>query len=97
MFLVKVHRHSDETILAACDAEIIGETFRGNGMRIFVSRGFYGGDETTAEELLAAFGNVTVINLVGNRAVDLAVEAGVVDPDKVFTIGGVKHAQAVIM
>lgn len=97
MFLVKVHRHPDETILAACDAEIIGETFRGDGMRIVVSRGFYGGDETSPEELLAAFRNVTVVNLVGARAVKLAVEAGIVDPERVITIGGVPHAQAVMM
>ncbi len=89
MFLAKVHRHPDETILAACDAEIIGETFRGDGLRIFVSRGFYGGEETTPEELLAAFRNVTVINLVGNRAVQLAVDAGIVDPGRVIMIGGV--------
>lgn len=97
MFLARVHKHPDEIILAVCDAEIIGETFRGGGLRIDVSRGFYGGDETTEEELLRAFGNATVINLVGNRAVELAVNAGIVDPARVIVIGGVKHAQAVIM
>jgi len=38
---------------------------------------------------------VSVINLVGERAVAVAVEQGLVDPECVLIIDGIKHAQAV--
>ena len=36
------------------------------------------------------------MNLVGERAVALAISEGKVSPDSVIEIGGVKHAQVVL-
>ena len=93
----KMHRHEKELILAACDEEILGQTFREGGMHITVNEKFYGGDLMAEEEFADRLRAVTIINLVGNRVVDLAIAAGIVDPEAVFVIGGVKHAQAVTL
>lgn len=96
-YRVKIHTHPGETILAVCDEDILGMTFRGDGLKIQVFEGFYGGDSVEEDELLRLFRDFTVLNIVGNSAVELAVSEGIVDPDRILTIGGVKHAQAVIL
>lgn len=96
-YRIKVHSHPNETILAVCDEDILGQTFRGDGLRIKVFENFYGGDVVDEEELIRAFDSFTVLNIVGNSAVELAVARGIVEPDKVLVIGGVKHAQAVTL
>ena len=97
MFSLRVHRHPDEVILAVCDESILGETFRGDGLKIEVSEGFYGGDIVSEEEVRNAFRNFTMLNIVGNEIVEFAIAEGIIHPDNVIVIGGVKHAQAVMM
>lgn len=96
-YRIKVHSHPNETILAVCDEDILGQTFRGDGLRIKVLENFYGGDIVDEEGLIRAFDSFTVLNIVGNSAVELAVARGIVEPDRVLVIGGVKHAQAVTL
>ena len=96
-FYFKAHRHPEEVILAVCDEEILGQTFYEGDLRITVGEGFYGGDIIEEEELRTRLGTFTIINLVGNRVVDLAIAEGIVDPDAVMVVGGVKHAQAVTL
>ncbi len=96
-FSLRIHRHPDEVILAICDESILGQTFRGDGIRIEVAEGFYGGDIVSEEEVRSAFRNFTMVNMVGNEIVELAIAEGIIHPDNVIVIGGVKHAQAVTL
>lgn len=97
MISSRIHVHGNERILAACDEEILGMTFRDDGAKITVSEIFYGGERIPEEVFVERTRSVTIMNLVGNRVVDVAIEAGIVSRDNVIEIGGVKHAQAVIM
>ena len=96
-FSLRVHRHPDEVILAVCDESVLGQTFRGDGLKIEVSEGFYGGDIVSEEEVRNAFRNFTMLNIVGNEIVEFAIAEGIIHPDNVIVIGGIKHAQAVMM
>ena len=93
---VRIHTHGNERILAACDEEILGMTFEGDGVRITVSEGFYRGESISEEAFVERMKSVTIMNLVGERAVALAISEGKVSPDSVIEIGGVKHAQVVL-
>ncbi|MBE6527201.1 MAG: DUF424 family protein [Thermoplasmata archaeon] len=97
MFCLRIHRHPDEVILAVCDESVLGQTFRGDGLKIEVSEGFYGGDIVSEEEVRNAFRNFTMLNIVGNEIVEFAIAEGIIHPDNVIVIGGIKHAQAVMM
>ena len=97
MISSKIHVHNTERILAACDEEILGLTFNGNGMKITVSEGFYKGELISEETFIERTKSVTIMNLVGNRIVDLAISEGLVSSDSVIFIGDVKHAQVVIL
>ena len=96
MIFVRMHPHPGEMILAACDEEILGKTFRGGGAKITVSQTFYGGDLVTEEVFIERTRSASIMNLVGNAVVDRALAEGIVSPESVIVIGEVKHAQVVM-
>lgn len=96
IMFVRIHTHGNDRILAACDEDIIGMTFEGNGAKITVSEGFYKGESISEEAYRERMKSITIMNLVGERAVAIAIEEGMVSPDCVMEIGGVSHAQVVL-
>ena len=90
---VKVHTSGREVLVAACDEEILGQTFRSGKLSIHVSRDFYEGQICDEEVLLSRLAMATIANLVGKRTVEAAIRGGVIDPDCVLLIGEVPHAQ----
>mgnify|MGYP003301636622 CR=1 FL=1 len=94
MISCRIHRGSGETIIAACDEEVLGKTFRGNGLKIEIGD-FYNGELIPPETFIERMRSFTIMNLVGERTISLAIEQGYVDKDSVITIGEVKHAQVV--
>ena len=94
---VRIHVHSDDVILAACDEDILGMTFRGDGMKITVTESFYKGESLEREAFVERMKSVSVMNLVGNEVVRIASEEGYVSPGSIVEIGGVKHDQVVMM
>ncbi|MDR2698930.1 MAG: DUF424 family protein [Candidatus Methanoplasma sp.] len=97
MISCRIHVHENDRILAACDQEILGKTFRGDGVKITVSEIFYGGEIVPEDVFVERTKSVTIMNLVGNRVVERAVKEGLVSGQNVMVIGEVKHAQTVIM
>ena len=95
MIYVRMHRGRDDIILAACDEEVIGKTFKGDGMRITVSEDFYNGELVPEEVFIERMRSVTIMNLVGERTIALAVDNGHVYENCVLQIGETKHAQVV--
>ena len=95
LIYVRIHKAADDIILAACDEEVLGKTFTGDEMRITVTERFYNGELVSEETFVQRMGSVTIMNLVGERAVALAMEQGHVSEDGILEIGGVKHAQVV--
>lgn len=95
MISVKVHTHGREVLVAACDEDILGKTFRSEerGLRIHVSESFYKGELVDEETLRNRLELATIANLVGERTVQAAIRWGFVDPRNVLRIGGVPHAQ----
>ena len=95
MIYMRIHKAADDIILAACDEEVLGKTFSGDGMKIHVSNGFYDGYLVTEEEFVDQLDGYTIMNLVGDRVIALAIENGHVSEDCIIEIGEVKHAQVV--
>ncbi len=93
MISVKVYSQGPEVLVAACDTDILGHTFRSKGLKLHVSEGFYKGDRGDEEMLVSRLQMCTIANLVGKRTLDIAIKHGFVDPKCVLDIGGVPHAQ----
>ncbi len=93
MISVKVYSQGREVLVAACDSDILGQTFRSKDLRIHVSEGFYKGDSGDEEMLVSRLQMCTIANLVGKKTLEIAIKHGFVDPKCVLDIGGVPHAQ----
>ncbi len=94
---MKVYRRGHDVLVAACDTELLGRTFREGILRLHVSPEFYDGTEVTAEELLANLQVATIGNFVGEETVRIAETGGYVDASAVLRIQGVPHAQMVLV
>ncbi len=90
---VRVYTQGRERLVAACDPDILGKTFRSDGLVLHVSESFYHEDDVDEDALVNWLKLATVANLSGKRTVAIAVENGFVDRACVLEIGGVPHAQ----
>ena len=94
---VKIHRDEREIILAACDEELVGRTFRSEGARLDVSEIFYKGESVGREVLVERMKSATIMNLVGEEVVAIAIEQGYATESSVIEIDGIRHLQVVLM
>ncbi|WP_248895575.1 DUF424 domain-containing protein [Haloplanus halobius] len=80
-------------LVAVCDEECLGETYEDGEVSLTVTEEFYGGSEADADDVVDSLTRATVANLVGDRCVTVAIEAGLVDEERVLDLGGARHAQ----
>jgi len=92
---VKVFQDSTYRMVAACDTDLIGETFREGKLKLEVKADFYKGTKTTVTQALREIDSADIANLVGGRIVEAAVQQQLVDPSAIVRIAGVPHVQVV--
>jgi hypothetical protein len=95
MFLTE--RETGEGLLVSvCDADVVGRTFEDGAVSLTVERSFYAGEDSVVaddDDVVDALRRATTANIVGERAVGLAIEAGIVEEANVLDIDGTRHAQ----
>ncbi len=94
---IRSTRHGRDTIVAVCDADILGETLEGGRVPFKVSKRFYGGTLASLDEALNAMRKATICNIVGKRIVEAAIKKRMVQKTAVIYIGDIPHAQLVIL
>jgi len=92
---VNVRRWGHYVLLATCDAELLGKVLREGKIVFEVREEFYKGPKVSVEEAIDLMRQSTVVNMVGKRIVDKALEKGMIHPEAVLKISGVPHAQIV--
>ncbi len=97
MFCYKIHTCGNDVLVAACDREILGRTFFEGEIVLEVKESFYSRGVAPMDELASVLSGATIANLAGNRVVEYAVSAGLIDAGCVLVVGGVKHAQFVML
>jgi hypothetical protein len=90
---IKVFKDANHTLVAACDSELIGQTFKEGKLKLEVKADFYRGDAVTISEALHAVDKADIANLVGKQIVQAAVTEGYVDPSAIIRIAGIPHVQ----
>ena len=93
--LVKIHS-SLRNVLAICDKELIGKTFTEGQRQIVINPHFFGGEEKSEKEIheliqMGAAEDYT-FNIVGKKAVSIALKVGIVKPEGIIKIKGVPIA-----
>ena len=89
---VRTVRSGKEVVVAACDSELLGKTVTRGNTRVHIHPSFYGGKLLSLEEAIAEVCSGTSVNLVGERIVNQAIEAGIVHPEAVIYLSGVPYA-----
>ncbi|MFC4436222.1 MULTISPECIES: DUF424 domain-containing protein [Natrialbaceae] len=91
-------RETEEGLLVAvCDADVLGETFESDELSLTVTEEFYGGETVDESAVVDSLSRATVANIVGSRAVELAIEEGFIDEANVLDVGSTRHAQLLRM
>lgn len=80
-------------LVAVCDADCIGNSYENGDVSLTVEADFYGGEVADEEAIVDSLARCTTANLVGETAVDLAIEAGFVEEENVLDLEGTRHAQ----
>ncbi len=97
MFRLKIYRVRGEILVAVCDSELVGKTFKEGDLKIEVKESFYGDKDVGEEEVKRALRMATIANITGKRAVELAIKLGIIDKENVLKIGDCWHAQMVVL
>ncbi len=84
-------------LVSVCDADLLGEEFDNGDVSLTVDAAFYDGNRVEEETVVASLARCSVANIVGTRAVTLAVEHGFVDEANVLEFEGTRHAQLLWM
>jgi hypothetical protein len=91
----RVFAHSNCRLVAVCDIDLIGETFREGKLKLEVKPDFYKGTASNISEVLPEIEAADTANLVGERIVGAAVRQGLIHPSAIVRIAGVPHVQIV--
>ncbi|WP_277554585.1 DUF424 domain-containing protein [Halobaculum limi] len=95
-FLLTRRDTPEGTLVAVCDADVLGESFADGAVSLDVSEEFYGGAEAEpadADAVVQGLYDADTANLVGEDCVGVAVDAGIIDADRVLEVGETLHAQ----
>ncbi len=94
---MRMWKIGDEVVLAACDSSLLGKRYEEGEFHIEVKREFYLDKYVNEKIFRNALRIATVINLVGENVIEIAIDEGIVDRDNIIRIQGIPHAQAVRM
>ncbi len=97
VFAVHQYRQGVQTLVAACDPELLDTQYAEGALRLDVRSSFYDGQRMEEGDLRTVLGMCTVANLVGERTVAVAVGMGLIDEATVRTVDGVPHAQLMVI
>ncbi|WP_254532278.1 DUF424 domain-containing protein [Natrinema gelatinilyticum] len=95
--IVNERQTQEGLLVAVCDEDVLGETFEEGDLSLTVTEEFYGGDEVDERTVVESLAQAAVANIVGTRAVELAIEEGFVDEANVLEVGKTLHAQMLWM
>ena len=96
MSVLLTERETPEGLLVTvCDSDVVGQTFENGSVSLTVEAAFYaeGAREATPEDVADSLARALTANIVGERAVGIAVEHGFVDEASVLDLDGTRHAQ----
>ncbi len=96
-FYIKVYKDGDDLLVACCDEDIKGKTFEEGDLILDVMESFYCDEFLEASEVCPLLQKASIINIVGEEVVKLAVREGIIEEGSILRVKGVPHAQMVKM
>jgi len=82
-----------DKLLAACDREILGRKLKFGEIDFEIKKSFYFERFAKEEEIISLLKEAKIINLIGNKIVNLAAELKLINKENVKFIDGIAHVQ----
>jgi hypothetical protein len=91
----RLHKKGKIVVLAAADEELIGKKYSGGGRVLDLEKfsSFYGEELIDEKSLESHLATCSSANLVGKRAVGVAIRLGLATKSQAVKIGSVLHLQ----
>ncbi|AJF60793.1 MAG: hypothetical protein QT03_C0001G1314 [archaeon GW2011_AR10] len=89
----RVFKAHGSNVLACCDKELLGKTVQDGEISIEARKGFYGSRKTSEKQLAGMLQEADNINLLGTKAVGVALKQGLIKEGDIIRIGMVPHVQ----
>ena len=86
-----------EVMIVVCDCDLLGKKFKEGRLVLDVCDDFYGGKRVTLETAIDTLRVATLANLVGDDVIRCGIEAGIIHEESVLRVGGIPHAQFVLI
>lgn len=93
IFIVKQHPSPHGIVVVITDKEILGKSFEEGKLQLDLSKDFYKGDTKTKDEVLKILEKAYVVHLTGKNAIDLGIDLGIINVNRILFIGGIPHAE----
>ena len=97
MFWVKLHEVGTYTMLTVVDEELIGIEVREGDAVLNVDETFFKGHLMEGSDLEELLESVSIIYFIGEEAVKLGLEKGLLHPGAVKRVKGIPHAQSILL
>lgn len=95
---VKIHQKDDRTVLAVCDAELLGSVYEENGVQLDLKSEFFDGEFfEKVQDVGDLMRNADCVYLVGEESVKIGMMEDIVQKEDVKYVDGVPHVQVVII
>lgn len=92
---MRIHERDHDTIVACCDEGLLDTEIKEDKICLSVKESFYGKESCKKEELVNAMKQASIINLIGEKCVNIGIDEGFIDEDNVLVISEVPHAQMI--
>jgi uncharacterized protein len=92
MFLKIHHSQQGGDVVAVCDRELLNTTVLHGDIEVPIKESFYGNRLASEDEVREALLHAYNANLIGERAVALAIDMGLITRSGCILIGAVPHA-----
>ena len=89
----KIHSSGNNSVLAACDKELLGITLEYGNVCFEIKESFYKGESTDEVELRELLNQFDNINLVGKKVVSVALKENLIGEKNIIKIKNIPHVQ----
>ncbi len=95
--IINLHKKEGRIVAAVCDSELLGKKFDEGKLQLDLASDFYKGEEKDDITVGDTIRNADSVNLVGEKAVKLGIDEGIIDAGQVKKIAGIPYAQAAVV
>ncbi|MDH5807174.1 MAG: DUF424 family protein [Candidatus Methanomethylicaceae archaeon] len=94
---VNIRKTNNDVFITVCDCDLLGKKIIDGNLILDISKDFFKGEKMSKEAVLDILKGATIASFIGELAVSYGIEAGLVHKDAVIRIGGIPHAQFIMI